>query len=985
MSGNVAEAKKRIQECLKTKSTSLSLGLCELTTLDKIPELLELKNLTELNLGGNQLTDISPLQGLKQLKGLNLSHNQLTDISPLQELKQLRVLFLTDNQLTDISQLQEPKQLKELNLSHNQLTDISSLQELKQLTNLDLGYNQLTDINPLQGLKQLTELNLNQNQLTDKSITVLRELKKITSLILSRNQLTDISPLKGLKQLTTLHLYDNQLTNISPLQELKQLTHLNLINSQLTDKSITILKELKQLTILLLSNNQITDINPLESLKQIEVLCLNHNQITSIPKFIFHLPNWKDIVEYILVGNPISNPPVEKIEQGKEAVLEWFKAHKVSFKEIKVLLVGEPEAGKTSLLKVLKEDLFNLEEPQTDGINIVDIDFEKNEPNTFAQQKKLHGVKARFWDFGGQEILNATHKLFFTSRSLYILMFKARGDNDIDKQIKDKVLEIQSGGGNSPILVVVNRIDKHPSFEFINTYDLQKEFPQIKGFIKTSCATGENIDVLKDTLETLIPNAGFLDSEISKEEMDLKNKILELTQSNDFIDERQFNKISKDIGLFTSSARINAIDLLDKLGLALYFSKIKTSSFYILDPNWVTTALYRIITSQKIAKNGGLMLLSDLDYILNEETQKKGEEYKPFKNKEFKYPCKDEQYFLSQILIAYKLAFKINEETFILPNLLKGNPEKSLLESFEQKDTLKLIYDYGKMPANIMSQIIVDLSQNTLSDYWRTGCMIERNNCEALITSYSNRIEIVIKGDDKIERRNLMVYITAIIELINTDLPQLPEKLIPLPNTGSEVKHQELLNRFNTGQKKYIHNEYLDDKKEFDIGLLLDGIPSQTEIEKEIQKMQEKLDDIPSQTEKAMQKMQEKLDGIDSKLDKQRDYLIQINPQNQKIKDEIIASVNSVSEDTQKRVCQDMLQLISNAFELHQADMDNKLTEIYQELQNEEIVSSKLELAIPLLNVLGVTYKKEIDLNRWKDKMYKKYELPLFKLFGYVQ
>ncbi|MCD4665157.1 MAG: leucine-rich repeat domain-containing protein [Bacteroidales bacterium] len=59
-----------------------------------------MKNLTELYLSINQITDISPLKELKNLTELYLSDNQLTDTGPLKELNNLTDLALYNNPLT---------------------------------------------------------------------------------------------------------------------------------------------------------------------------------------------------------------------------------------------------------------------------------------------------------------------------------------------------------------------------------------------------------------------------------------------------------------------------------------------------------------------------------------------------------------------------------------------------------------------------------------------------------------------------------------------------------------------------------------------------------------------------------------------------------------------------------------------------------------------------------------------------------------------
>lgn len=62
----------------------------------------------------------------------------------------------------------------------------------------------------------------------------------------------------------------------------------------------------------------------------------------------------------MLYNNPITTPPLEIVKQGNEAVLAYFDSIEQSEKEgkevqglneLKLLLVGEGAAGKTSLLK----------------------------------------------------------------------------------------------------------------------------------------------------------------------------------------------------------------------------------------------------------------------------------------------------------------------------------------------------------------------------------------------------------------------------------------------------------------------------------------------------------------------------------------------------------------------------------------------------------------------------------------------------------
>ena len=112
-----------------------------------------------------------------------------------------------------------------------------------------------------------------------------------------------------------------------------------------------------------LGGNQLTDLSPLKNLKNLKKLYLRYNHISQLPEDIgdWESPmeiRWEDDYKggIILAGNPLEIPPVEIVKQGRKAVAAYFKAlegEKKALNEVKVLLVGDGGAGKTSLVKRL--------------------------------------------------------------------------------------------------------------------------------------------------------------------------------------------------------------------------------------------------------------------------------------------------------------------------------------------------------------------------------------------------------------------------------------------------------------------------------------------------------------------------------------------------------------------------------------------------------------------------------------------------------
>ena len=78
-------------------------------------------NVTELDLSGCDVHDISLLSACTKLKKLDLSDNAISDISALVDLPELTELDLSNNKISDISPLMSVAKLKYLNLAGNRI------------------------------------------------------------------------------------------------------------------------------------------------------------------------------------------------------------------------------------------------------------------------------------------------------------------------------------------------------------------------------------------------------------------------------------------------------------------------------------------------------------------------------------------------------------------------------------------------------------------------------------------------------------------------------------------------------------------------------------------------------------------------------------------------------------------------------------------------------------------------------------------------
>ena len=90
------------------------------------------------------------------------------------------------------------------------------------------------------------------------------------------------------------------------------------------------------------------------------------------------------------------------------------------------------------------------------------------------------------------------------------------------------------------------------------------------------------------------------------------------------------------------------------------------------------------------------------------------------------------------------------------------------------------------------------------------------------------------------------------------------------------------------------------------------------------------------------------------------------------------------TEQQAKEIIEEIVSIISNAFEIHEGSLDSKLMEIFEDLKKTSDLQVKLKLGIPLINLLGIDFAAEFNLKNWASKMYEKYEFQIFKIMGLV-
>lgn len=602
---------------------------------------------------------------------------------------------------------------------------------------------------------------------------------------------------------TSLDLSEHQLTTF-PLQitELENLRELFIYGNKLTSLPPEISK-LKNLTGLYINRNNLTSLPyEISLLKNLKKLDIADNKLTELPREILELNldiEWENRYRNNIVylkGNPFDYPPIEIIKMGKGAVLDYLrslKGEKQEINEVKVLFVGQGGSGKTSLMKRLVGENFNDKEPQTHGINI----------KKWALKKDEKEIKVNFWDFGGQEIMHSTHQFFLSRRSLYILVLDARREEMAEYWLQ----HIHSFGGDSPVLIALNKIDENPSFD-VNRKFLQEKYPFIKGFYRISCKKFRGIRNFGDKLREELARVEHVKIKWSENWFNVKTKLENINCA--FITYEEFQKICIEENIMDESSQNTLIDFLNDLGVVVHFKDTLLLDTHVIEPRWITEAVYKIINSEELDKSGGILKFSFLKEILKKKEKD-----------DFFYP--PSQYnFIINLMKKFELCYEINTETVLLADRL--NIQEPYFD-FKHKKALRFIIEYDFLPRAIMPRFIVKMHEDIKDNLqWRTGVVLENKefNSLAVIKSDNDARRVYINVNCG-QKRDYFSSILFNLREINKSFENLKAiEKIPLPdNPEITVMYSHLIYLEEIGEDKFRPE---GSKKEYSVKDLLGTI-----------------------------------------------------------------------------------------------------------------------------------------------------------------
>jgi len=488
-----------------------------------------------------------------------------------------------------------------------------------------------------------------------------------------------------------------------------------------------------------------------------------------------------------VLGPTLTNVVNKKVlAAAPREILDYYFAQRAGARrplnEVKVLVVGESEVGKTSLIRQLLSGDYNPLQDKTHGI-------ERHQ--MMMPCGALGEVRLNVWDFGGQDIMHATHQFFLTHRSVYVLVLDSR-QNERQSRIDYWLRLIASYGGQSPVIVVCNKADQQVMQ--LNWTGLKRDYPQIMSYAKEVCCYHhQGVDRRKGIAELKQQIAAAVERDAAEVGRQMLNTWLDLKaelerDARDFMTLPEYHALADKRGIQQQRDREVLLTLLHQLGAMLHFSEhaifaqereancvpAQMEELNVLDPCWVTDGIYKLLNDAALIRDGGVMDRASMRRSLAELPEGR-----------LRYPA-DKEDFLIAMMRRFEICFQFDGEKdrWLLPDLL----HKDEVDTGDWSGALALRYTYQVLPGSVMGRLMVRLhSRIAQHNLWRTGAKFKEGPCEALARSNPEdapaRLDLMIRGGSAPQRREFLAVLRATLGDIHRSFSDHlgVEEWVPVP------------------------------------------------------------------------------------------------------------------------------------------------------------------------------------------------------------
>jgi len=496
--------------------------------------------------------------------------------------------------------------------------------------------------------------------------------------------------------------------------------------------------------------------------------------------------NWRERPAICVKDCPLSNPPVEVVKQGNEAILKWLTAlGKRPILETKVMFIGDSGYGKTHMIEMLMHGKICRKIDTTLGI----------ERNRLADAASPEGpIRINVWDLGGQEFMRSTHQFFFTQRTLYVLVTDAR-QGEKREDLRHWLNLVKTLGDNAPVLVAINKIDTND--HDIDRERLQREYSNIKGFVRTSIKNKptkginakKTIAEFKQMIDRTVSDKALMPSvfALQREEWFTVKESLE-NDKRPYITVEDYRNLPQIKDLLIDEQDFS-LEQMAFIGTVIsYYKDTRLKDTHVIDPAWIMNGIYDVLNDAQVKEEQkGQFGFRDMKRILPRTL----------------YPD-SKLVFLTDLMQKFRLCFPLRGtvDTFLLPDLFSDAEPANI---WEEKNALRFRLNYDDYPPDMfMAQFIAEKYRSIEGEKrWRNGVVLSDGHCRAIVRRMHRRehIEIEVAGSERQRRGYLRMIREVFYELHEPFETLKPKEEIPYKSEWLDFR--DLLKAEAEGDKTY--------------------------------------------------------------------------------------------------------------------------------------------------------------------------------------
>lgn len=472
------------------------------------------------------------------------------------------------------------------------------------------------------------------------------------------------------------------------------------------------------------------------------------------------------------------NIPPELSYNGASSTAKYIQQLKLGaerLNEARIIILGDKGAGKTCLARRLinPNAAMTTNDQSTPGVE------------TSIWKLEKENLNVHIWDFAGHTVTHAVHQFFLSERCLYIIVYDGRteGYNRWEYWLN----HMKNYGKDSNAIILVNKRDDHAVGVPINK--LKEQYPIID--FKTFSISDDLIDLEKfrqSIADYIVTNPSWSKQLIPESSYKVKNELETLFDNNskkgkELISREAFDEIAQKYKVKDTEALLSD---LHALGVSLWYKDMEGFNTLVLNPEWISNGVYRIINW---AYNQKKYSLSIVDFK------------SVFENFSDRYSI-EHYHYLRDLMKKYELAYESEKEhELIIPRLLPEDQPADLLQ-FSVGDSLMARYkaDHPLM-ADTISRFIVRHHQeirkhNGNSLVWRNGVILETGdqNCALIRETNDRTIEISVKGNSKTEfLSRLRETLNSIFEGYKSKKPEIQYRVQRFGEIYEDSEYQDPL------------------------------------------------------------------------------------------------------------------------------------------------------------------------------------------------